>query len=191
MDGPTGVSAARTIAQAQEPGLIAIGAFGLGDGQPKGCRSKRRCCRQIDQASRSRYCERLMKISPVNGLRRYGMDAKHRFPGRHRLGREGSRPWITAAANRIIWESLGYRAIPCAVSRCIASNRTPCRGAPGTSSATVTRCLRSFGTRPVASARLDLRCTAAPIDQTCGGIGGSARQALFLRACRYGAIPIR
>src|SRR5258708_35715147 len=105
-----------------------------------------------------------MKIRPVNGLRRYGADAKHRFPGRRRLGREGSRPWITAAANHIIWKPLGHGAIPYATSKRIASNRMLCRGAPGTSLVTVTQCLLSFGTRPVASARLALRYTRPAID---------------------------
>ncbi len=141
---PAGVSAAGIIARAREPGLIAIGVFGLDDGRQNGCRLKRLCCHEIDQASRSRYCERLMKIRPINGLRRYGIDAKHRFLGRRRLGRGGSRPWITAAASRTIWEPLGYGAKSCAASRCIASNRTPCRVALGTSSATVTQCLRSL-----------------------------------------------
>src|SRR5258708_22651886 len=63
-----GVSPARISARVQEPCLIAIGVFGLDDG-PDGCRLKRLCCHEIDQASRSRYCDGLIKIRPINGLR--------------------------------------------------------------------------------------------------------------------------
>jgi len=138
---PTGVSRAKVIA-GLGTGLDRNRRVWTRQWLPEGCRLRRRCRLQIDQAFRSQYCDGLINVCSINGLRRCGIDVEHRFLGRSRPGRRGWHPWITAAATRTIWEPLGYGAIPCAAWRCIASNRTLCRVALGTGSATVTQCLR-------------------------------------------------